>query len=142
ICFEMEAAGLMDKFPCLVIRGICDYADTHKNDRCLTSDSHLQKMKNWLLPPDTSVNSNKARESWQEGTRVWFLESAAFREWKEGCRRYLWLYGMPGSGKTVLSTTILDRLEQMNDRVTLDFFFDFSDADKQKPDDMCRSLAF
>jgi nucleoside phosphorylase len=31
ICFEMEAAGLMDNFPCLVIRGICDYADSHKN---------------------------------------------------------------------------------------------------------------
>ena len=33
ICFEMEAAGLMNDFPCLVIRGICDYADSHKNDR-------------------------------------------------------------------------------------------------------------
>jgi len=33
LCFEMEAAGLMDNFPCLVIRGICDYADSHKNDR-------------------------------------------------------------------------------------------------------------
>ncbi|THY92647.1 purine and uridine phosphorylase [Aureobasidium pullulans] len=31
LCFEMEAAGL-DNFPCLVIRGISDYADTHKND--------------------------------------------------------------------------------------------------------------
>lgn len=31
LCFEMEAAGLMDTFPCLVIRGICDYADSHKN---------------------------------------------------------------------------------------------------------------
>ncbi|CAH0053912.1 unnamed protein product [Clonostachys solani] len=30
-CFEMEAAGLMGQFPCLVIRGICDYADSHKN---------------------------------------------------------------------------------------------------------------
>lgn len=29
----MEAAGLMDNFPCLVIRGICDYADSHKNKR-------------------------------------------------------------------------------------------------------------
>jgi hypothetical protein len=26
----MEAAGLMNDFPCLVIRGICDYADSHK----------------------------------------------------------------------------------------------------------------
>ncbi len=31
ICFEMEAAGLMDQISCLVIRGICDYADSHKN---------------------------------------------------------------------------------------------------------------
>jgi hypothetical protein len=27
----MEAAGLMDDFPCLMVRGICDYADSHKN---------------------------------------------------------------------------------------------------------------
>ena len=32
LCFEMEAAGLMNGFPCVVIRGICDYSDTHKND--------------------------------------------------------------------------------------------------------------
>ncbi|KAI1847677.1 hypothetical protein JX265_013937 [Neoarthrinium moseri] len=31
LCIEMEAAGLMDNFPCIVIRGICDYADSHKN---------------------------------------------------------------------------------------------------------------
>jgi nucleoside phosphorylase len=30
ICFEMEAAGLMDILPCLPIRGICDYSDSHK----------------------------------------------------------------------------------------------------------------
>ncbi|KAJ4988027.1 hypothetical protein SVAN01_06439 [Stagonosporopsis vannaccii] len=33
LCFEMEAAGLMNNFPCLIIRGISDYADSHKNDR-------------------------------------------------------------------------------------------------------------
>jgi nucleoside phosphorylase len=33
LCFEMEAAGLMNTFPCLVIRGICDYSDSHKNKR-------------------------------------------------------------------------------------------------------------
>jgi len=33
LCFEMEAAGLMNIFPCLVIRGICDYADSHKNQK-------------------------------------------------------------------------------------------------------------
>ncbi|KAH7110219.1 hypothetical protein B0J13DRAFT_662220 [Dactylonectria estremocensis] len=31
LCVEMEAAGLMNDFPCVIIRGICDYADSHKN---------------------------------------------------------------------------------------------------------------
>jgi nucleoside phosphorylase len=31
LCFKMEAAGLINHFPCLVIRGICDYSDSHKN---------------------------------------------------------------------------------------------------------------
>ncbi|KAL7914207.1 nucleoside phosphorylase domain-containing protein [Trichoderma velutinum] len=30
-CFDSEAVGLMDTFPCLIIRGICDYSDTHRN---------------------------------------------------------------------------------------------------------------
>jgi nucleoside phosphorylase len=32
IAVEMEAAGLMNVFGCATIRGICDYADSHKND--------------------------------------------------------------------------------------------------------------
>ncbi|KAL3470280.1 hypothetical protein BJX99DRAFT_264398 [Aspergillus californicus] len=32
LCFEMESAGVMNYLPCLVIRGICDYSDSHKND--------------------------------------------------------------------------------------------------------------
>ena len=31
LCFEMEAAGVMDDKRCLVIRGIADYADSHQN---------------------------------------------------------------------------------------------------------------
>ncbi|GKZ26323.1 hypothetical protein AbraIFM66951_002245 [Aspergillus brasiliensis] len=31
LCVEMEGAGIVNSFPCLVIRGICDYADSHKN---------------------------------------------------------------------------------------------------------------
>ncbi|KAI0456007.1 hypothetical protein F5B21DRAFT_168072 [Xylaria acuta] len=31
LCVETVAAGLMDNFPCVVVRGICDYADSHDN---------------------------------------------------------------------------------------------------------------
>ncbi|KAL4902967.1 hypothetical protein BDW74DRAFT_180259 [Aspergillus multicolor] len=32
-CIEMEAAGIMDNLPSIVVRGICYYADSHKNDQ-------------------------------------------------------------------------------------------------------------
>lgn len=31
LCFETEAAGALTNFPCMVIRGISDYSDSHKN---------------------------------------------------------------------------------------------------------------
>ncbi|OJJ95114.1 hypothetical protein ASPACDRAFT_82245 [Aspergillus aculeatus ATCC 16872] len=33
LCFESEAADIVDVFPCVLIRGICDYGDSHRNDR-------------------------------------------------------------------------------------------------------------
>lgn len=33
IAFETEAAGLYEKIPCIVVKGICDYADGHKQKR-------------------------------------------------------------------------------------------------------------
>lgn len=31
IAFEMEGAGVWDNFPTIIIKGVCDYADSHKN---------------------------------------------------------------------------------------------------------------
>ncbi|KAL7956658.1 ankyrin repeat protein [Trichoderma compactum] len=53
VCFEMEAAGIVDTLPCLVIRGICDYADSHKNDRwqryaSATAAAYTKEFLNWV----------------------------------------------------------------------------------------------
>lgn len=32
LCFEIQAAGLSNDLPCVVIRVVCDYSDSHKND--------------------------------------------------------------------------------------------------------------
>ncbi|CAI7592328.1 unnamed protein product [Penicillium pancosmium] len=199
ICFEMEAAGLMNHFPCLVIRGICDYADSHKNDRwqryasataaayakellayvpaaevqeskralevlqlvqqqvdsvqqttaatkvttdSIRTDQRTDKIRRWLCPPDPSTNANHARKLRHEGTGAWLLENPVFQSWHSGSHRHLWLYGLAGCGKTVLSTTVLDHITQGNIAFILSFFFDFSDITKQSLDGMLRSLAF
>ncbi|KAJ0374555.1 hypothetical protein COL26b_007171 [Colletotrichum chrysophilum] len=33
IAFEMEGAGIWDQFPCIVVKAVCDYADSHKNKK-------------------------------------------------------------------------------------------------------------
>ncbi|KAK6336193.1 hypothetical protein TWF696_001756 [Orbilia brochopaga] len=33
IAFDMEAAGLWDYLPCIMVKSVCDYADSHKNKR-------------------------------------------------------------------------------------------------------------
>ncbi|KAK1976070.1 phosphorylase superfamily protein [Colletotrichum cereale] len=33
VAFEMEGAGVWDEVPCIVVKGVCDYADSHKNKK-------------------------------------------------------------------------------------------------------------
>jgi nucleoside phosphorylase len=66
ICFEMEAAGLMDSFRCLVIRGICDYADSHKNKiwqpyAAATAAAYAKKLLS-IIPPQEIVPMKKVAE--------------------------------------------------------------------------------
>lgn len=68
VCFEMEAAGLMDRFPCLVIRGICDYADSHKNKRwqnyaAATAAAYAKELLYTIPPGDGQVISLPAESS-------------------------------------------------------------------------------
>lgn len=67
ICFEMEAAGLMDNFPCLVIRGICDYADSHKNKRwqpyAAAAAAAYAKEVLSVIPPADVTKSRTAEEN-------------------------------------------------------------------------------
>ncbi len=66
ICFEMEAAGLMDSFPCLVIRGICDYADSHKDKRwqpyAAAAASAYAKELLSVIPEEQVVDAQTAAE--------------------------------------------------------------------------------
>ena len=62
-------------------------------------------------------------------------------QWKTQQNSTLWLYGIPGCGKTILSSTIIEDLEKtLPPSTLLYFYFDFSDNHKQKLDSMVRSL--
>jgi len=67
LCFEMEASGLMNDFPCLVIRGICDYSDSHKNDEwhkyaALTAAAYARELLHILKPTKVTAMPSWAKK--------------------------------------------------------------------------------
>ncbi|KAL0929804.1 nacht and ankyrin domain protein [Colletotrichum truncatum] len=73
LCFEMEAAGLMKNFPCLVIRGICDYSDTHKNKQwqgyaAMTAAAYAKDLLNELSPLCCASPAATSTELWNSTT--------------------------------------------------------------------------
>jgi peptidoglycan hydrolase CwlO-like protein len=58
----------------------------------LTGDQIRKDLRNWLSPPDPSVNYNIASDAHHEGTAMWFMESDAFNNWKAS-DSLLWIYG-------------------------------------------------
>ncbi|PLB48766.1 kinesin light chain [Aspergillus steynii IBT 23096] len=77
LCFEMEAAGLMNNFPCLVIRGICDYSDSHKNKRWQpyaagTAAAYAKELLG-VIPAADIVNTRTVDDALRETKRTFYL---------------------------------------------------------------------
>jgi len=98
----------------------------------------------WLSAPDPSLNYNNALKARNVKTGTWLIESAVFLRWTLNAGSLLWLYGIPGCGKTILSSTIiqylLDHCHQRPRSAVLYFYFDFNESGKQRHENMIRSL--
>lgn len=98
----------------------------------------------WLKAPDPSSYFQAARELYQENTGLWLLSNNPFLKWKIDENPLLWLYGKPGCGKTLLSSTAIVEIQGycqiQPSRTMAYFFFSFTDAEKQVPENMLRSV--
>ncbi|CRG92353.1 Polyprotein pp220 [Talaromyces islandicus] len=159
LCFEMEAAGLINDFTCLVIRGICDYADSHKNKdwqehaaavaaafakeflsmvpahdvevmptiesvygsvqemtgniSTLTERYYNKEQRDildWLSPTDYFSQHSDFIRKRQSGTGKLLLHSNEFQGWITQQNRILFCPGIPGSGKTMTTSSVIDYL--------------------------------
>ncbi|KAI1115623.1 hypothetical protein F5Y14DRAFT_409764 [Nemania sp. NC0429] len=82
ICFEMEAAGLMDSLQCLVVRGICDYSDSHKskqwqNYASATAAAYAKELLSAI--PTTETEATPTNEVVQERRRL-LMDSLSFEK--------------------------------------------------------------
>lgn len=98
----------------------------------LHMERNQEKINGWLSPPDPSTNYNKALQQRHQGSGQWLLQDSAYSAWKTEPNSFLWLYGIPGCGKTILSSTIVEDLEKRGvPQKPLYFYFDFNDTNKQ-----------
>jgi len=111
------------------------------NKKRLSAEQH-HEIARWLSPPDPSINYNRALTQRHAGTGQWLLQSPTYSRWTEESASFLWLHGIPGCGKTVLSTTAIENLkDDTRVNLVLYFYFDFSDVQKQQLDHAIRALA-
>jgi len=64
IAFEMEGAGVWENLPCVVVKGVCDYADSHKhkgwqNYAAATAAAYMKAfLREWVLADPYPYISN------------------------------------------------------------------------------------
>ncbi|KAE8151347.1 hypothetical protein BDV25DRAFT_171564 [Aspergillus avenaceus] len=169
LCLEMEAAGLMNDYPCLVIRGICDYADTHKNNEwqgslkgrdiqakalntsrkvneiCDYQRSEVsKKILKWLTPVHHGSQQSDHFRSHQPGTGRWLLDSNEYRIWININRQNTFCSGIPGGGKTILTSVVVEDLYNMvqngEDVAIAYVYFNYRQKEQQTPEHILKSL--
>ncbi|KAF7534098.1 hypothetical protein G7054_g6514 [Neopestalotiopsis clavispora] len=158
LCVEMEAAGLMDIFAGIMIQGICDYADSHKNKAwqehaAAVAAAFAEELLGYVQPqevnqektaPDVSSNLNKALQTRHPGSGQRLIQGEAYQRWKTQAKSFIWLYGIPGCGRKVLTSIAIEDLRASSDHSAslLYFYFDFTDTRKQQFENAIRSLVW
>ncbi|KAJ7458985.1 hypothetical protein FB451DRAFT_577280 [Mycena latifolia] len=118
-----------------------------KVDEVQVSDL-AEKLQKWLqLPLNMGTKHGATQKLHLKGTSSWFLDGVQFKEWQE-TPGSLWLEGQSGAGKTVLSSTVIEKpltpsnLDTAPAYAVAYFYFDFRNEETQLMETMLRSIVF
>ncbi|KAF8474426.1 hypothetical protein DFH94DRAFT_129537 [Russula ochroleuca] len=125
------------------VAGVDDRVQQTANDVDEIKRNQLREnIHKWLSPPDPSTNHNIACGTHHKKTATWFFQGSIFQEWKS-TGSLLWIHGKPGSGKSIICSTVIQDIEAMckaGQASMAYFYFDFRDANKQGLRDLVHSL--
>ena len=99
---------------------------------------------NWLTPIDYGPQQSDFIQRRQEGTGAWLLRTNEFNTWLNQRNKTLFCSGIPGAGKTILTSIVVDHLCS---KYRTDFsvgivylYCNFRQQQQQKPEDLLLSL--
>jgi Cdc6-like AAA superfamily ATPase len=73
-------------------------------------DQSRQTILDWITPIDYALQQSDFISRRQAGTGQWLLNSAEFKAWVETDKRTLFCLGIPGAGKTILTSIVVEEL--------------------------------
>ena len=102
--------------------------------RASQKNEETREILTWLSPLDFAAQQRRIFSKHEEGTAQWLLDDAKFSQWKTGQSRYLWCPGVPGAGKTVFSSIVLDHLANsfnQSEAAVLGIYCDYKEFNQQ-----------
>ncbi|KAL4813534.1 ankyrin repeat-containing domain protein [Aspergillus spinulosporus] len=82
----------------------------------VVDESRLKELIEWISPLNFITKQSMIWNEHHKGTCKWFLERDDFREWREGSNTKIFCPGIPGAGKTFLSSIVYNELEALRVR--------------------------
>ncbi|KAF2469240.1 uncharacterized protein BDR25DRAFT_263686 [Lindgomyces ingoldianus] len=76
------------------------------------TDVRQRDVCNWIERTNPTLDHNNAIKLRDEATCRWILRSVEWKNWLAGSNRFLWVYGIPGAGKTILASYIIEQTIQ------------------------------
>jgi Cdc6-like AAA superfamily ATPase len=84
-----------------------------------STDIEFNRTLDWLVTTDPSSNHNNACQLHEPHTGKWLTNSPEYASWKDCTTRLLWLHGIPGAGKTVLHSFIVEDVKRFSHNPSL-----------------------
>ena len=98
----------------------------------------------WLTPFDYAKEHSDIIRRRQPGTGQWFLASPEYQAWRDGDKQVLFFPGIPGAGKTVMISIVIDDLQEQfrkNQSIGIAYIYcSFQRQHEQKAEDLLASL--
>lgn len=106
----------------------------------------LKSLLDWISPLNFLQRQQLIFKEARAGTGKWFLNDERYQQWERDSGSILWCPGIPGAGKSFLSSTVIDRLQTLQKArsdqkvAVLMIYFAFDDANSQSPELILGSL--
>ena len=128
VALLIKGAQKPTEMACTLETGIYPVSES---DMLTVSKEYSQCLKA-LRPSNPDATRDKI-SPWVPGTCTWLLNHPRYLEWINGSEKaLLWVTGAPGSGKTVLSSFIINQLESTQSPHNVGFFFVDDSATSQR----------